>query len=416
MCRFMVFVSGHRPTLLADLILHPAHSMTKQSSRSLQRSEGNLNGDGFGVGWYTRHLLHSEESWSATVITKARPKEPSAAAAIQEQTEHSDDKSKALSGSTEAPASSLADAPEPLCPFGASQNPCVFNSVTPAWNNQNLYRISSKISSSLVFAHVRAATEGSLITETNCHPFQWGNYLWMHNGMVAGFPRVKRRILNALDSHLFDLIQGSTDSEHLGLLFLQILLSDNRPGTEIAPYAFLRPYSPSELRQALVSTIGTVVRWTREAGVATFSLLNCAVTDGRSVVVSRFVNDPRIDGATLYYNSGSHWHRDPDAPSSYRMLQRDRRQPSHIIASEPLTSFESADFRDWISVPRNSVIVIDQASNRLIFPIKDDDDDDEEEEEEEDGDFIHIKSTGVSSSAASLFPKDPPVDISSLIM
>ena len=264
-----------------------------------------------------------------------------------------------------------AESPEPLCPFGKSQDPCVFNSVTPAWNNQNLYRIAFKIRSTLVFAHVRAATEGSLITETNCHPFQWGNYLWMHNGMISGFPRVKRRIINALDHQLFALIQGSTDSEHLGLLFLQILLSGNRPGTDIPPYAFLRQYASHELHAALVQTIKTVVRWAAEAGVAAPSLLNCAITDGRSVVVSRFVNDDRGEGATLYYNSGSNWHRDELAPSSYKMLQRDRRQRSHIISSEPLTSAASDDFRDWISVPKNSIIVIDRGCNRLVFPIGD---------------------------------------------
>ncbi|CAG8805663.1 15169_t:CDS:2, partial [Dentiscutata erythropus] len=38
--------------------------------------------------------------------------------------------------------------------------PCIFTSVTPAWNNQNLTRLAEKIKSSLVFAHVRASTAG----------------------------------------------------------------------------------------------------------------------------------------------------------------------------------------------------------------------------------------------------------------
>ena len=45
--------------------------------------------------------------------------------------------------------------------------PCIFESVTPAWNNQNLTRLAEKIKSPLVFAHVRASTSGAL-SETNC--------------------------------------------------------------------------------------------------------------------------------------------------------------------------------------------------------------------------------------------------------
>jgi glutamine amidotransferase len=48
--------------------------------------------------------------------------------------------------------------------------PCIFTSVTPAWNNVNLVRLAEKIRSPLVFAHVRASTSGS-VSETNCHPW-----------------------------------------------------------------------------------------------------------------------------------------------------------------------------------------------------------------------------------------------------
>lgn len=54
-----------------------------------------------------------------------------------------------------------------------ANTPCIFTSVTPAWNNNNLIRLAEKIKSPLVFAHVRASTAGT-VTETNCHPFQYG--------------------------------------------------------------------------------------------------------------------------------------------------------------------------------------------------------------------------------------------------
>jgi hypothetical protein len=60
-------------------------------------------------------------------------------------------------------------------------------------NNENLARLSRKIISPVIFAHVRAAYPGMPVSEQNCHPFQWGRYLWMHNGVVGGFTQVRRR-------------------------------------------------------------------------------------------------------------------------------------------------------------------------------------------------------------------------------
>lgn len=57
-------------------------------------------------------------------------------------------------------------------------------------NNENLARLACKIISPLAFAHVRAAYPGMPVSEQNCHPFMWGRYLWMHNGVVGGFAQV----------------------------------------------------------------------------------------------------------------------------------------------------------------------------------------------------------------------------------
>ena len=54
MCRFTMF-KGKRAILLANLIVRPQHSIIKQSYNCLERVTdfmANLNGDGFGVGWY----------------------------------------------------------------------------------------------------------------------------------------------------------------------------------------------------------------------------------------------------------------------------------------------------------------------------------------------------------------------------
>ena len=59
----------------------------------------------------------------------------------------------------------------PTCPPPPLQ---VFTSITPAWNNENLNRLATKLESGVIFAHVRAAYPGMPVSEQNCHPFQWG--------------------------------------------------------------------------------------------------------------------------------------------------------------------------------------------------------------------------------------------------
>jgi predicted glutamine amidotransferase len=43
----------------------------------------------------------------------------------------------------------------------------------------------------LFFAHVRAAT-GTAVTRQNCHPFACGQWMFMHNGFVGSWNRLRR--------------------------------------------------------------------------------------------------------------------------------------------------------------------------------------------------------------------------------
>jgi glutamine amidotransferase class II-like protein len=64
--------------------------------------------------------------------------------------------------------------------------PGLFRSTEPEWNDQNLRELTQAIESPLFFSHVRAAA-GPPIQQTNCHPFRFGNWLFMHNGALAAF-------------------------------------------------------------------------------------------------------------------------------------------------------------------------------------------------------------------------------------
>ena len=76
--------------------------------------------------------------------------------------------------------------------YGLGDEPAVFHSIEPAWNDRNLRELSRQITSRLVFAHVRASSGGA-IQQTNCHPFRHENWLWMHNGLIHGLRRAQAR-------------------------------------------------------------------------------------------------------------------------------------------------------------------------------------------------------------------------------
>ena len=107
--------------------------------------------------------------------------------------------------------------------------PGVFRSIEPAWHDRNLRSISEAIESPLFFCHVRAAA-GPPIQQTNCHPFRNDGWLFMHNGGIAEFARVKRELVLAIDPELYPLMLGTTDSEVLFHLALTLGLREDPVG------------------------------------------------------------------------------------------------------------------------------------------------------------------------------------------
>ena len=104
--------------------------------------------------------------------------------------------------------------------------PGVFRSIEPAWHDLNLRELTEVTRSPLFFCHVRAAA-GPPIEQTNCHPFRHENWLFMHNGTIAEFGRVKRDLVMAVAPELFPSIQGTTDSEILFHLALTLGLQQD---------------------------------------------------------------------------------------------------------------------------------------------------------------------------------------------
>ena len=219
--------------------------------------------------------------------------------------------------------------------------------------------MAEKTKSKLVFAHVRASTAG-VLAETNCHPFVYHTLMFMHNGHISGFSRVKRRLSQHIKEEYFLFVQGGTDSEWAFALFLDCL--DNMGYDPAQPEGSF----PSDvLRQALLRTLEYLKDWTKEINGPNGepSLLILQSQTGL-VVASRYVTSATDEAASLHFSSGTRFLE--YEPGQYRMERRGRGQDIVMIASEPLT-FER---NDWITIPTNTTLTI-KNQTVLLHPIID---------------------------------------------
>ncbi|KAJ5082558.1 hypothetical protein N7532_011601 [Penicillium argentinense] len=330
MCRFLIY-KGLNEIRLSKLVTEPSHSILTQSYDSRLRLDNRrpVNGDGFGVGFYTDPKLGPE--------------------------------------------------------------PCIFTSTLPAWNCENLERLASKTCSNLIFAHVRATTEGAL-ADNNCHPFQHQTLMWMHNGGIGGFQYIKRPLADSLADKWYLGVKGGTDSEWSFALFLDLLEKEGvDPSSDPGPEGF----GQAVLRRVMMKTIAKINELVKEvpqkhnvSNLETRSLLNFAVTDGHTVVCTRYISSKTDEPASLYFSSGTKW-KEGKTKGHFKMERHDKGADIVLVASEPIT-FERREiplsisrlslklvklntyvFADnWVSVPANSVVTIHKQTV-MLHPILD---------------------------------------------
>lgn len=160
--------------------------------------------------------------------------------------------------------------------------PGVFKSTQPAWNDLNLKHLSEKIKSDCFLGHIRASTIGG-VGKSNCHPFSYDEYAFVHNGTIREFTNIKRELLNLLESELFFKILGTTDSECLFFLIMQYIRHEDL-----------------SLEKATLKAIDWIVTQQASRGHDNFSRINIALTDGHSIIATRFASKEK-NNLSLFY-------------------------------------------------------------------------------------------------------------------
>lgn len=212
----------------------------------------------------------------------------------------------------------------------------VYRSTHPAWNDRNLRELAAGISSPLFFAHIRAST-GTAIQETNTHPFRHGRWLWMHNGLIREFPRVRRELVLAVDDSLYPAIEGTTDSEAMFYLALTF-------GLEGDPVA------------AVEQMVGFVEDTGRKHGVEHPIQMTVATTDGQSVWAFRYSSEG--DSRSLYFSTRMDTLKAlyPESGELAGLSDETR-----VVVSEPLGDLPGA----WNEVPESHLGIVRPGEDEL---------------------------------------------------
>jgi len=159
MCRFLAYLG---PDVSLDaLLLQPPHSLLRQTWEPRYQRRGQVNVDGFGVGWYD---------------------------------------------------------------FSARPEPALYRRACPMWADRSFASIAGVVRSGAVLGSVRDATPPSPIEETCTAPFASGPWLFAHNGEVKGFRTGGRGVLlGQLSDRRAAEIESSADSEVLFAMVLDRL-------------------------------------------------------------------------------------------------------------------------------------------------------------------------------------------------
>ena len=163
--------------------------------------------------------------------------------------------------------------------YGERPEPGLYRDVCPAWSDENLVNLCTQVRARSFFAHVRAAT-GTATMRANCHPFVHGGHLFMHNGQIGGYHRIKRRLEALIPDDLYDGRRGSTDSEAIFLLALANGLAEDPIG-------------------AMRLTIETIEALMAEAKVSEALRFTALLGDGDTLTAFRWASDDRPP--SLYY-------------------------------------------------------------------------------------------------------------------
>jgi glutamine amidotransferase len=244
-----------------------------------------------------------------------------------------------------------ADSPDPARPF-------VYRTPGVPMFDRNLKALALKVRANALVAHVRGVIyePSERVGLQNVHPFlfEGAAFALAQNGDLFDFGRMRYDLLEHIPANLVARIEGTTDTEWFYALCLAQLED---------PFA---PCDAERMAAASQSALRIIGDIRDRRSIDTQSPINVVVTDGRSLVATRYVFDygwypedgsffageREHDFTTLWYTAGS---GQAQADGEWG-TQPGERPTSLLVASEPLAS----DASTWLPVPEYGMLVTSQ--------------------------------------------------------
>lgn len=212
--------------------------------------------------------------------------------------------------------------------YGPRPLPGLFRSIRPAWNDFNLRDLAAQIESHLFLAHVRA-TSLATVQETNCHPFRYGKWLFVHNGEVYEIDRFRKALIAAIADELFPSILGTTDSEVMFYLALTLGLEQDPAG-------------------ALARMAGLIEHEGRKKGIEESLWMTLGVSDGKTLHAVRYASDGAAP--TLFHSRDMR-----DVVRLVPELESKLSPNTRVVVSEPTGAVRDI----WVEVPQSTYVRIE---------------------------------------------------------
>lgn len=229
------------------------------------------------------------------------------------------------------------------------KSPHLIRSEGSALDDQLFEKVAAIASSNAVVAHVRRATQGSQ-SPMNSHPFQYGPWIFAHNGNIKDFQQHRAALFERIRPSLRHYILGTTDSEIFFHMFITHLMQQADPFDADLP--------PLAAADALLETIDEITSivgpYNHDPNAApTETFLTCIITNGEIMLAHQ-------GGKPLVYSTYKSHCSERDicpyhSPNCEQRAAIGERVNHLICSSEPLQGQNQ-----WTGMAPGQIIAVDK--------------------------------------------------------
>ena len=233
--------------------------------------------------------------------------------------------------------------------------PHVVKSASSAMTDRLFHQVSGIVSSQTVVAHIRRATQGN-VSVVNSHPFQFGTWVFAHNGNVRSFPEHRDAIAARVPRNLRRFVLGETDSE----LFFHLLLGSMARRGDIHDRDYPIDEAAAAMREAVAVTTDIAGPMCETPnGDPSETYLTFLLTNGTVLLAHQ-------GGQELFLSTHKSCCPERDSCPSYTYECENATESGYvnhfIVASERLQG-ENV----WTAVPHGQIVGVDERMKMRVY-------------------------------------------------